>query len=131
MRNPKAEIRGPKEIRNPKSELGADVQLLCSDFWSWGDEKGQTLMVLREGAGTAAPPMPLQERTARFGEATIKFAKKIARNAVNNPLISLFGPPLALARIIVRLTTRSRVRSSSKRLAHAVRNPKKPCSSSE
>lgn len=30
----------------------------------------------------------LEQRTARFGEAVLKFAKKIPKNPINNPLIS-------------------------------------------
>ena len=30
----------------------------------------------------------LEERTARFGEAVIKYAKKIRRNQINDPLIT-------------------------------------------
>ena len=30
----------------------------------------------------------LEERTAKFGEGIIKFAKKIAKNAINSPLIT-------------------------------------------
>jgi len=88
MRSPKSEIRGPKEARSPKSELGAYLQAISLDFWSWGDDWEQTSGAHREDSVAATRPMPLQERTARFGEAIIKFAKKIARNAVNNPLIS-------------------------------------------
>lgn len=32
----------------------------------------------------------LEERTAKFGENVIKFAKKISQSSVNNPLISQF-----------------------------------------
>lgn len=46
--------------------------------------------VLREGgAPEAKPELPydLEERTAKFGEAIIRFAKKIPENPVNNRLI--------------------------------------------
>src|ERR1700730_5265273 len=39
------------------------------------------------GNGTGKHPFDLEERTARFGEAIIRFAKKIPRNPVNNRLI--------------------------------------------
>ena len=89
-RNPKAENRDPKEIRNPKSEsrgvvvgLGGD-----SEFWNWGDGCGTEPLLLREDAPPAEPPpRDLGERTAQFGEAIVRFAKKIPRNAVNNRLI--------------------------------------------
>ena len=89
-RNPKTESRNPKETRKPKSEswgvtvgLGED-----SEFWRWGDGCGTEPLALREDALPAVlPPRDLGERTALFGEAVIRFAKKIPRNAVNNRLI--------------------------------------------
>jgi four helix bundle protein len=39
------------------------------------------------GNGKPRHPFDLEERTARFGEAIIRFAKKIPRNPVNNRLI--------------------------------------------
>jgi len=42
---------------------------------------------LREEANDRKPVFDLEERTARFGEAIIQFAKKIPQNAVNNRLI--------------------------------------------
>jgi four helix bundle protein len=44
-------------------------------------------LVLREEPVIPHPPEDLGERTARFGEAIIRFAKKIPRNPVNNRLI--------------------------------------------
>ena len=41
---------------------------------------------LREGTSNGKP-YDLEERTAQFGEAVIRFAKKIPRNPVNNGLI--------------------------------------------
>ena len=88
-RNPKAETRRPKESRNPKSECGstsgiADVR---SDSWRWGDESSTKSLVLKEESPVPPPPEDLGERTARFGESIIRFAKKIPRNAVNYRLI--------------------------------------------
>ena len=87
--NPKAEIRRPKEGRNPKSECASTrrVRDAESDFWRWGDESPREPFVLKEES--AVPPLPedLAERTARFGESIIRFAKKIPHNAVNNRLI--------------------------------------------
>ena len=40
-----------------------------------------------DGNGKARHPFDLEERTARFGEAIVRFAKKIPRNPVNNRLI--------------------------------------------
>jgi four helix bundle protein len=44
-------------------------------------------MVLREEAPPHKPPPDLEERTARFGEAIIRFAKKIPQGPVTNRLI--------------------------------------------
>jgi four helix bundle protein len=89
-RNPKDEIRRPKEGRNPKAEVGARREIggMDGDFWTWGDEVGDGAMVLREEADKKLPPEDLGERTARFGEAIIGFAKRIPQNPVNNRLIS-------------------------------------------
>jgi four helix bundle protein len=90
IRNPKPEIRRPKEGRNPKAEQGArrEVGSTDGDLWTWGDGVGDRTMVLREEAGNKPPPADLMERTAKFGEAIIGFAKKIPQNPVNNRLIS-------------------------------------------
>src|ERR1051325_10468342 len=54
------------------------------DDFHWGDEN--TLRVREEA--DAKPVYDLEERTARFGEAIIDFAKKIPQDAVTNRLIS-------------------------------------------
>ena len=89
--NPKSEIRRPKEIRNPKAELGNGPSAEVGDtaFWSWGDPPASEPMVLRDSPSPAkASPLDLTERTARFGEAIIEFAKQIPQNPVNNRLIT-------------------------------------------
>src|SRR5215471_8895750 len=53
----------------------------------WEVQRGSEAMVLRD-EGKAQRVFDLEERTALFGEAVIRFAKKIPYNAVNNPLIS-------------------------------------------
>ncbi len=46
-------------------------------------------MVLNENERAVTPPPPqnLEERTARFGEAIIRFAKRMSRSPVSNRLI--------------------------------------------
>jgi four helix bundle protein len=91
MKNPKPEIRNPKQARNPKSELDCDRRELGIDlqFWSWGDEPPSDTLVLREdGSAREQPLQALDERTVRFGEAIIRFAKKIPHGPVNERLIS-------------------------------------------
>jgi len=76
----------PKEIRNLKPE---DVRLVDeawaedSAFWSWGDDSTNEISVIHD-----APPRDLMERTAEFGEAIIRFSKKIPHSAENTRLIS-------------------------------------------
>src|SRR2546421_9877221 len=87
---PKSEIRNPKEIRRPKAEspalAGGNGD---SEFWVWGDQPGSEPIALHDGpSGNNSSPLDLTERTARFGEATIEFAKKIPQNPVNNRLIT-------------------------------------------
>ena len=89
-RNPKSEIRDPKEIRSPKSEPDhlESMAREDSEFWAWGDDGMTNGLALREDAVPAGRPLKdLGERTAQFGEAIIRLAKKVPRNAVNNRLI--------------------------------------------
>ena len=58
-----------------------------ADFWHWEEESSLQPLVLKEESAAPPPPEDLTERTARFGESIIRFAKKIPRNAVNNRLI--------------------------------------------
>ena len=84
--NPKAETRRPKEGRTPKSEYG-DARGIPNDFWRWADEASTNPLELREEPVIPIPPEPLGDRTVRFGEAIIRFAKRIPQNPVNNRLI--------------------------------------------
>jgi four helix bundle protein len=88
--NPKSEIRNPKEIRSPKSESD-DAEAMPgqdSEFWKWGEECNANALALKEDALPADRPLKgLGERTAQFGEAIVRLAKKIPQNAVNNRLI--------------------------------------------
>jgi four helix bundle protein len=54
----------------------------------WADDDGKSGYVLREGPNNNSKPFDLEERTAKFGEAIIAFAKNIPANSVNNRLIS-------------------------------------------
>ena len=51
------------------------------------DEASAEPQVLREEPIIPLPPENLGDRTVRFGENIIRFAKKVPRNAVNNRLI--------------------------------------------
>jgi four helix bundle protein len=87
--NPKAETRRPKEGRNPKSDycVVGGIPDSPSEFWLWADEALVEPQVLREEPIIPLTPEDLGERTVRFGENIIRFAKKVPRNAVNNRLI--------------------------------------------
>jgi four helix bundle protein len=89
QQNPKAETRRPKEGRNPKSECSgaSEVPDIRSCYWQWADEASAEPLVLREEPVIPRPPEDLGERTVRFGESIIRFAKKIPHNPVNNRLI--------------------------------------------
>ena len=90
MKNPKAENRKPKEGRSSKPESSDAWEMMDehSAFWTWGDEETGEPMTLKESvSGVARPVRDLGERTAQFGEAIIRFAKKIPQNPVNNRLI--------------------------------------------
>ena len=52
----------------------------------WGEEGADADMLLHDGPTEKV--YDLEERTARFGEAIIRFAMKIPRNPVNDRLIS-------------------------------------------
>jgi four helix bundle protein len=89
VQNPKAEIRRPKEGRSPKSESqrARRDSLIKPSFWSCVNEQPGDALVLRDGE-EGNSPQPLEERAAQFGEAIIRFAKKIPPSAVNERLIS-------------------------------------------
>src|SRR5688572_969769 len=82
----------PKEIRNPRSDWRSVLDAaLCKDsaFWTWGNDPGGHSMVLRENAmPNGASPRDLMERTAQFGEAIVRFAKRIPPSPQNTRLIS-------------------------------------------
>ena len=59
----------------------------------WPELPGNSAIVLREDeAGGSPPPRELGERTAQFGEAIIRLARKIPQKPVNNrPIEQLVG----------------------------------------
>lgn len=72
-----------KETQNLNDE--SERELAEEAFWSV--EADSSPMVMRDEP-VAKPVYDLEERTAKFGEAIIRFAKKIPQNPVNNRLIS-------------------------------------------
>lgn len=89
--NPKSETRSSSEIRGSKHERNAGWAKCLEDspVRRRGNATSTAAMVMKEEAQTA-PPATLQdlgERTARFGESIIRFAKRIPQSPVNNRLI--------------------------------------------
>jgi four helix bundle protein len=82
----KSEVRSPKsEAQDP--EIAEDRGMWENlAFWSWGgEERGE--MFLREcPSHTATEPPDLEERAARFGEAVVRFAKRIPRGPATDRL---------------------------------------------
>jgi len=67
------------------NRLDRDADRLEEEFW--GFSAGSGAGELHETNSAGKPRFDLEERTARFGESIIRFAKKIPRNPVNNRLI--------------------------------------------
>jgi four helix bundle protein len=57
-----------------------------SVFWDWGSERTSGL-VLHEGSAQAGPPQDLEERVTEFGEAIVRFVRKIPRGPATDRLI--------------------------------------------
>ena len=73
-----------KETRNPNDEDAASRLRAEEEFW--GVEANSGAMALRDEP-VSRPVYDLEERTAKFGEAIVLFARKIPQNPVNNRLI--------------------------------------------
>jgi four helix bundle protein len=67
-------VRSDEDLRSPEEAF-------------WGIDENVQLHEIHDGDGRKRV-YDLEERTAVFGEAIIRFAKKIPQNAVNNRLIS-------------------------------------------
>ena len=95
IRNPKSEIRRKSEIRNSESETPHSISSTPNSDapysarnWSWTEETNYHGFILKEDVTKNKAAAPLDERTVQFGEAIIRFAKKIPRTPVNDRLIS-------------------------------------------
>ena len=74
-----------KAQRKPKPQVPSQI----TGWWDEGVESFGA-MLFRDGNGDGiekSVKFDLEERTARFGEVIIRFAKKIPQNPVNNRLI--------------------------------------------
>jgi four helix bundle protein len=78
----KLQVPTSKLQRNSKRQIGANTRAI---EYPIGDESGLTL---EETAGQSERhPFDLEERTARFGEAIIRFVKTVPHGPDNNRLI--------------------------------------------
>jgi four helix bundle protein len=86
--NPNDEVQMTKEVRmtNYRRRRAKDQGNWRGEEF-WVATNGTRAVELRETASDGKPVYDLEERTARFGEAIIRFAKKIPQNPVNNRLI--------------------------------------------
>src|SRR5438132_3916349 len=86
--NPNDEFRITKEARMTnyrKRQVEDQGDLREEEFWE--TTNATHAAELREEKNDGKPVFDLEERTARFGEAIIRFAKKIPLSPVNNRLI--------------------------------------------
>ena len=96
-------------------------------------EANSNAMSLKDGPisnGDGKHPFDLEERTARFGEAIIRFVKKIPHKTENKRLIDqLVGCGTSVGRTIARRTKASRTRISKTPSDAASRKRRKRSSS--
>src|SRR5437773_8401758 len=77
-----------KEARIPNYRRRTTAETVdAAEEAFWGAAEASQAVELREDANNGQRVFELEERTARFGEAIIRFAKKIPQNPVNNRLI--------------------------------------------
>ncbi len=79
--NPYSKLQGPRSSKNQASKDEAPVTYpeFCSDSWELKESPNDN--------GSQRQAFDLEERTAQFGEALIRFCKKIPRSPENNRLI--------------------------------------------
>src|SRR6266496_4091853 len=77
----------PNDPMKTTSLIGGGAVLSSWEERFWTDAANCEASVLHEDSANGKP-YDLEERTARFGEAIIRFAKRIPQNPVNNRLIS-------------------------------------------
>ena len=80
----KHQIPNSKSQRNSKSQVSRKRRAV-----SYLESSNQRLYLNEapSGNGAISHPFDLEERTAQFGEAIVRFSKKIPRNPTNNRLI--------------------------------------------
>jgi hypothetical protein len=92
-------------------------------FWT-PHESGNVLREEPPAYGATKPVFDLEERTARFGEAVIRFLKIVPHGPLTNRLIDqLVGAATSVGPTTAKLTTRCPKRTSRTVSAPAGRNP--------
>ena len=86
MKKPNHQNPKPKETPIPKPQAPGVIGRDAMEAWP-EIETGGCVLKEEPSNGTGKRPFDLEERTARFGEAIVRFAKKIPGNAGNNRLI--------------------------------------------
>ena len=101
LRLSRCHIRGEARMTNDEEMTKPEAMDACADDSFWDDGAG----LVREEPD-AKRVYDLEERTARFGEAIIDFAKTVRQNPVTNRIITqLVGAALVLALTTSKLTT--------------------------
>ena len=80
--NPKSKFQGNSKHQAPKNQR-ARHGLNCD----WSPDGGAVVNESTNNPPAAKHPFDLGERTARFGEAIVRFSKRIPRGPTNNRLI--------------------------------------------
>ena len=84
MESSKLQTPNPKKI--PNSKLQNPTLAVGSLEWWEQQELSNEILILKD-APTNGRPFDLEERTAQFGEAIVRFSRKIPRDPTNNRLI--------------------------------------------
>src|SRR5882724_8766600 len=86
MKKAKLQNPNPREASSTKPQRAALENCIASSVWPDGD--GDSLVLKDEPPNADnRHPFDLEERTAQFGEAVVRFAKEICRGPGNNRLI--------------------------------------------
>ena len=92
MRSSKSQAPNPKAAPSSKlqyASLGAPTaaETLCSDWGFETDASSPSVFREEPPNGADKHPFDFEERTTRFGEAIVRYSKRIPRDPTNNRLI--------------------------------------------
>ena len=83
----KFQVPNPKSQRSPKSQAPRVRRHRIESRYSADSNRALKAREEPGGNGAAERPFELEERTAQFGEAIVRFAKKVRRGPANDRLI--------------------------------------------